>query len=126
MNMGASRGVSIAKDMVAVRIGPDLRLASAGGPYAWELEKDGRELGVRVDGQLVFNNAPMTIRAAVSGLRPGLYVGRLCRGAYRRRQAGTHIVGLMPPFAGYHLYYPSHSQPSAAFALLVEALRYRS
>jgi DNA-binding transcriptional LysR family regulator len=30
-----------------------------------------------------------------------------------------------PPFAGYHLYYPSRRQVSAAFALLVEALRYR-
>jgi DNA-binding transcriptional LysR family regulator len=30
-----------------------------------------------------------------------------------------------PPFAGYHLYYPSRRQMSRAFALLVEALRYR-
>jgi DNA-binding transcriptional LysR family regulator len=30
-----------------------------------------------------------------------------------------------PSFAGYHLYYPSRRQPSAAFTLLVEALRYR-
>jgi DNA-binding transcriptional LysR family regulator len=30
-----------------------------------------------------------------------------------------------PPFAGYHLYYPSRRQPAPAFALLVDALRYR-
>ena len=30
-----------------------------------------------------------------------------------------------PPFAGYHLYYPSRRQLSAAFSLLVDALRYR-
>jgi len=28
-------------------------------------------------------------------------------------------------YSGYHLYYPSRRQPSAAFALLIEALRYR-
>jgi DNA-binding transcriptional LysR family regulator len=30
-----------------------------------------------------------------------------------------------PPFSGYHLYYPGRRQPTAAFTLLLEALRYR-
>ncbi len=153
---GVRLGESVAKDMVAVRIGPDLRMAvvgspayfasrtkprtpqdladhqcinlrlpTAGGFYAWELEKDGRELRVRVEGQLAFNNTAMVVRAAVDGFglacvledQVGTLVtdGRLVRVLDDWRQ----------PFAGYHLYYPSRRQPSAAFSLLVDALRYR-
>jgi len=43
--------------------------------------------------------------------------------------ADGHLLRVLedwcPSFAGYHLYYPSRRQPSAAFALLVDALRYR-
>ena len=43
--------------------------------------------------------------------------------------AGGRLVRVLadwcPPFAGYHLYYPSRRQPSAAFAAVVEALRYK-
>jgi DNA-binding transcriptional LysR family regulator len=153
---GVRLGESVAKDMVAVRIGSDLRMAvvgapsyfaarpkprtpqelaehqcinlrqpTAGGFYAWELEKDGRELRVRVEGQLAFNNTPMMLRAATAGF------GLAC---VLEDQVATHVAAgslirvlddWCPPFAGYHLYYPSRRQPSAAFALLVDALRYR-
>jgi len=153
---GVRLGEALAKDMVAVRIGPDLRMAvvgapsylaahpaprtphdlaahncinlrmlSGGGLYAWELEKKGREVRVRVDGQLAFNTTTMIARAAEAGfglgfvmedqVRPQLADGRLVR----------VLEDWSPPFAGYHLYYPSRRQPSAAFALLVEALRHR-
>ena len=153
---GVRIGELIAKDMVAVRIGPDLRMAVAGSPayfatrprprtpqdlaqhqcinlrlptagglYAWELQKGRRELHVRVDGQLVFNNVPMMLRAAAAGFglvcvlddqtAPMIADGRLIR----------VLEDWCPPFAGYHLYYPSRRQPSAAFSLLVDALRYR-
>ena len=153
---GLRLGESVAKDMVAVRIGPDLRMAvvgapayfagrrkphipqdlaehqcinlrlpTAGGLYAWELEKDGRELRVRVEGQLAVNNPLMILRAALAGFglacvledHVAAYVaeGRLIR----------VLEDWCPPFAGYYLYYPSRRQPSAAFALLVDALRYR-
>jgi len=153
---GVRLGESIAKDMVAVRIGPDVRMAVVGSPgyfaqrpepktpqdlaehqcinlrlptmgglYAWELEKGRRELKVRVDGQLAFNNVPMILRAARAGFglacvledhtQPYLVDGQLVR----------VLEDWCPPFSGYHLYYPSRRQPSAAFALLVDALRYR-
>jgi DNA-binding transcriptional LysR family regulator len=153
---GVRLGEAIAKDMVAVRIGPDLRMAvvgspayfaanpkpktpqdlakhrcinlrlpTAGGLYAWELQRGRRELRVRVEGQLVFNDAPMMLRAAAAGFGlacvPDDHVaamiadGRLIRA----------LEDWCPPFAGYHLYYPSRRQPSAAFSLLVEALRFR-
>ena len=153
---GVRLGKSIAKDMVAVRIGPDLRMAvvgspayfatnpkprtpqdlaqhkcinlrlpTAGGLYAWELQKGRRELHVRVDGQLVFNDVPMILLAAAAGF------GLACVLDDQTAQmiADGRLVRVLedwcPPFAGYHLYYPSRRQPSAAFSLLVDALRYR-
>jgi DNA-binding transcriptional LysR family regulator len=153
---GVRLGEQVAKDMIAVRIGPEirmavvgapsyfasnpkpktphdltkhrcinLRLATRGGLYAWEFEKDGRELNVRVEGQLVFNEARMMIMAAAAGaglaflledqVKPLIADGRLVR-----------VLGdWCAPFRGYHLYYPSRRQLSPAFSLLVEALRYR-
>ena len=142
--------------MIAVRIGPDIRMAVVGAPsyfgkrpkpktpqdltahdcinmrlptyggiYAWEFEKRGRELKVRVEGQLVFNNIALRLKAALAGLglayvpedqvEPPVADGRLIR----------VLADWCPPFSGYHLYYPSRRQPAPAFALLVEALRYR-
>jgi DNA-binding transcriptional LysR family regulator len=153
---GVRLGEQVAKDMIAVRIGPDMRMAVVGAPsyfarrkqprtppdltahacinirlptygglYAWEFEKDGRELRVRVEGQLVFNNIALRLDAALAGfglaylpedqVRTHLAAGRLVR----------VLADWCPPFPGYHLYYPSRRQPRPAFALLVEALRYR-
>jgi DNA-binding transcriptional LysR family regulator len=153
---GVRLGEQVAKDMIAVRIGPDLRMAvvaapsyftkrprpkkpqdltahtcinlrlpTYGGIYAWEFEKGGRELKARVEGQLVFNNITLRLNAALAGLglaylpedqaRPHLANGTLVR----------VLADWCPPFSGYHLYYPSRRQPAPAFALLVDALRYR-
>jgi len=153
---GVRLGEQVAKDMIAVRIGPDMRMAVVGAPayfarhpkpatphaltghscinmrlptfgglYAWEFEKDGRELRVRVEGQLVFNNTALRVNAVLQGLglaclpedvvRPYIDDGRLIE----------VLADWSPPFPGYHLYYPSRRQASAAFALLVNALRYR-
>lgn len=153
---GVRLGESIEKDMIAVRIGPDLRMVVAGAPdyferyprpqtphdltghncinlrlptlgglYAWEFERDGRPLNVRVEGQFVCNDVPMIIDAALSGLGlaclPDDHLGPLVK-------AGRLVPVLedwCPPFPGFHLYYPSRRLPSPAFALLVEALRFR-
>lgn len=153
---GVRLGEQVAKDMIAVRIGPDFRMAvvaapsyiakcpapkrpqdltdhdcinirlpTYGGIYAWEFEKRGRELKVRVEGQLVFNNLALRLNAALAGLglaylpedhvRTHLEDGRLVR----------VLEDWCPPFAGYHLYYPSRRQATPAFALLIDALRYR-
>ena len=101
----------------------NLRLPTYGGLYAWEFERRGRQLNVRVDGQLVFNTSPPIVAAALAGLgiaflpedefAPHLDKGKLVR----------VLEDWCPPFPGYHLYYPSRRQPSPAFALVVEALR---
>lgn len=153
---GIRLGEAVAKDMVAVRIGPDLRMAVVGAPsyfsgrpqprtpqdlaehqcinlrlptlgglYAWELEKDGRELRVRVDGQLAFNNVPMILRAAAAGFGLACVLEDYVAAPVAEGSLVRVLEDWCPPFAGYHLYYPSRRQPSAAFALLVDALRYR-
>jgi DNA-binding transcriptional LysR family regulator len=152
---GIRSGEMVAKDMIAVRIGPDMRSAVVGAPsyfakqarpktpqdltthacinlrlpthgglYAWEFEKGGREIRVRVEGQLVFNGTAPMLDAALSGfglayvpedtVQAHLTNGRLIR----------VLADWCPPYPGYHLYYPSRRQPTPAFALFVNALRY--
>lgn len=153
---GVRLGEQVAKDMIAVRIGPDMRIAVVGAPsyfaerpkpkmpqdltshrcinirlptygglYVWEFEKRGRELKVRVEGQLVFNNIALRLSAALAGL--GL--AYLPEDQVREHIADRRLVQVLedwcPPFPGYHLYYPSRRQPAPAFALMVDALRYR-
>lgn len=103
----------------------NLRLNTAGGFYVWELEKDGRELRVRVEGQLAFNDVDMVAHAAEAGAGLGFVMEDHVSAQLADGRLVTVLEDWCPPFAGYHLYYPSRRQPSAAFALLVEALRYR-
>jgi DNA-binding transcriptional LysR family regulator len=153
---GVRLGEQIAKDMIAVRIGPDTRLLVVGAPsyfaknaapkvpqdladhscinlrflthdnlYAWEFEKDGRELKVRVEGQLTFNDVDLILEATIGGFGLGYLPEAV---AMPHVESGRLVVALedwCPPFPGYHLYYPSRRQQSPAFALLLDALRYR-
>lgn len=153
---GIRLGESVQKDMIAVKVSPDLRMAvvgapsyfehraiprtphdlsehlcasyrmtSAGGLFSWEFERDGQELDVRVNGPIILNDGEMLELAALDGLALA-YVFE--------SQAAEHIASgrlirvledWCPPFAGYHLYYPSRRQHTPAFSLLVEALRYK-
>jgi DNA-binding transcriptional LysR family regulator len=153
---GVRTGELVAKDMVAVRIGPDLRSAVVGAPsyfagrpkpktpqdltahncinlrlptrgglYAWEFEKGGRDLRVRVEGQLVFNASAPMLEAALAGF--GL--AYLPEDSVRAHLSDGRLVRVLadwcPAYPGYHLYYPNRRQPTPAFTLLVNALRYR-
>jgi DNA-binding transcriptional LysR family regulator len=153
---GVRPGEQVAKDMIAVRIGPDIRMAvvaapsyfrkrsepkkpqdlighdcinlrlpTLGGLYAWEFEKGGREIKVRVDGQLVFNGTFQMLNAALSGFGLAYVPEDLTQSHIAKGRLKRVLEDWCPPYAGYHLYYPSRRQSSAAFALLVEALRYR-
>src|SRR5882724_10480209 len=103
----------------------NIRLPTYGGIYAWEFEKRGRALKVRVEGQLVFNNIALRVNAA----RAGLGLAYLPEGQVQAHLADGSLVRVLadwcPAFSGYHLYYPSRRQTAPAFALLVDALRYR-
>ncbi len=153
---GVRNGEQVAKDMIAVRIAPDMRMAVVGAPsyfkkrpiprrpqeliehscinlrlpthgglYAWEFEKDGRELKVRVDGQLVFNGTNQMLNAALAGFGLAYLPEELAQPLLAKGRLVRVLDDWCPPFSGYHLYYPSRRQSSAAFVLLVEALRHR-
>ena len=97
-----------------------------GGLYAWEFEKDGRELKVHVEGQLVFNGTFQMLNAALAGFGLAYVPEDVAQSHLAKGRLKRVLEDWCPPYSGYHLYYPSHRQPTPAFALLVEALRYRS
>jgi DNA-binding transcriptional LysR family regulator len=151
---GIRLGEQVARDMIAVRIGPDMRMAAvaspsyfasrraprvpqdlaahrcinlrlptAGGFYAWEFEKSGREVRVRVEGPLVVNGLPMGVDAARRGLGIAFVPEDLVTDDVDAGRLVQVLTDWCAPFAGYHLYYPSRRQPTPAFSVLVEALR---
>ncbi len=153
---GVRLGQQVAKDMIAMRIGPDvrfvvvgaksylakhplprtpqdlightcinLRLPTNGGLYAWEFEKNGRELKARVDGQLVFNGIFQVFNAALEGFGLAKVPEDLAKPYLRSGRLKLVLEDWCAPWSGYHLYYPSRRQPSAAFAMVLDALRHR-
>ena len=153
---GVRLGETIEQDMVAVRIGPDLRMAAVaapfyfvdrappktphdlaghscinlrfptyGGLYAWEFERGGRTLNVRVEGQVIVNEISLARQAA----RDGAGIAYLPEHYVKEDMETGCLLRVLedwcPPFAGYHLYYASRRHPPPALALLVEKLRYR-
>jgi DNA-binding transcriptional LysR family regulator len=102
----------------------NLRMATYGGLYAWEFEKDGRELRVRVEGQLVFNTTSLVSEAALQGHGIAYLPEDIVLAHTRSGSLERVLQDWCPAFAGYHLYYPSRRQMSPAFRVVVEALRY--
>ncbi|WP_460142040.1 LysR family transcriptional regulator [Pseudomonas sp. S2_E01] len=152
---GVRLGPQVAKDMIAMRIGPDMRMAVVGSPayfsrypqpiipndltthncitlrmpthgglYVWEFEKNGQELNVRIEGQLVFNNIAMRLEAALQGLGLAYMPEDLVQEHVAQGRLIRVLEDWCEPFSGYHLYYPSRRQSSPAFNLLRETLRY--
>lgn len=154
---GVRSGEQVAKDMIAVRIGPDMRMAVVsapsyfekrslpkkpqdltehncinlrlpihGGLYAWEFEKGGRELRVRVEGQLILNATSQMLAAALAGIGLAYVPEEMVQADIAQGRLKRVLEDWCEPYSGYHLYYASRRKPSQAFALLVDALRYRS
>lgn len=152
---GVRSGEQVAKDMIAVRIGPDMRMAVVGAPsyfekrsapkkpqdltehncinlrlpvhgglYAWEFEKRGRELRVRVEGQVVLNATSQMLAAALGGLGLAYVPEDMVQGHIAEGRLKRVLEDWCEPYPGYHLYYPSRRHSSPAFNLLVDALRY--
>ncbi|MCS3429711.1 LysR family transcriptional regulator [Klebsiella sp. BIGb0407] len=152
---GVRIGDDIVKDMVAVRIGPDIRFIVIGSPaylkqhgypahpseleqhncinirhspagsiYAWEFEKQGQPLQIKVEGQLIFSSIYPMLAAVTSGyglayLPESLVADELQQGIYCRV-----LDEWCPPVSGYHLYYPGRRQISPALAVMIKMLRY--
>lgn len=152
---GVRLGERLEQDMIAVKIGPPLRMATVGVPdyfarrgvpgaphelaghacinlrmargsiYAWEFEKDGRALKVKVDGQLVLNDVDLILAAALAGHGIAHLVEDRVTALLEQGRLVRVLDDWCEPFDGYYLYYPSRRQPSPAFSLLLNALRYK-
>jgi DNA-binding transcriptional LysR family regulator len=153
---GVRMGSTIDKDMIAVAIGPALRMAvvaspdffagravpkmprdliehrcinqrmlTSGGLYVWDFERRGRKVNVRVEGPLIFNTSPPQVEAALAGLGVALLPEDEVMSHVEAGRLVRVLEDWCPKFAGYHLYYPSRRQPSPAFSLVVDALRFR-
>ncbi len=85
----------------------------------------GRELKVRVEGQLVFSRGPLIVDAALRGFGLAFMPEDMARPYLANGRLKRTLEDWCAPFAGYHLYYPSRRHSSPAFAVLVDALRYR-
>jgi DNA-binding transcriptional LysR family regulator len=103
----------------------NLRLPTRGGFYAWEFEKAGRALNVRVEGQLALNTASLIRKSVLAGMGLACLPQDAVQAEIDKGRLVRVLGDWCPSFPGYHLYYPSRRQQSPAFALLVEALRYR-
>jgi DNA-binding transcriptional LysR family regulator len=101
----------------------NMRQTTGGGLYAWEFEKDGQELRVRVEGQLTFNTSYPMVDAAVKGLGVAYVPDDLVAAELSAGTLVTLLEDWTPPFPGYYLYYPSRHQNAPAFRLIVDALR---
>lgn len=153
---GVRLGERLEKDMIAMRIGPKLRMAAVASPayfaekgvpktpydlaqhscinlrfvtagslYVWEFDHEGREIRVKVEGQLILNDVDLVTSAAVAGRGIAFLVEDHFLEEIKAGRLERVLEDWCDPFDGYYLYYPSRRQPSTAFRAVLEALRYK-
>ncbi|WP_433696402.1 LysR family transcriptional regulator [Paraburkholderia phenoliruptrix] len=151
---GIRLGELVAPNMVAVKIGPALRLAivatpgyvaqrgipthphqlaqhacinfrlpGSGALYAWQFKKGRQEMKVRVEGPLTFDDPDMILAAAVDGQGVACLIEDHAAPMIRDGRLVRLLEDWCSAFSGYHLYYPTRKNNSAAFRLLVDRLR---
>lgn len=156
-DIGVRWGDQVDKDMIAVRITPDvqmmivgspeyfahrpvpasvqdlmkhnciqLRLASSGGVYAWELHHDGRDIEAKIRGQFIFNGVYQMVNAALSGCGLAFVTDDLAGQHVRDGRLLSVMEDWCPRFPGLHAYYPSRRHASRALAVVIDAIRYKS
>ncbi|WOD14939.1 LysR family transcriptional regulator [Paraburkholderia kirstenboschensis] len=153
-DIGVRLGDQVAKDMIAVRIAPDMTMAIVGSPgylrsrpvarkpqdltlhscinlrlptrdslLAWELSKGRRELQVRVEGQLTFNNVYQMVDAALAGFGLAYVPKDLVEQHVKAGRLSFVLEDWFPTFVGHHVYYASRRKSSTAVQLVVDALK---
>lgn len=149
---GIQLGEYILKDMIAVRVTPDLRLAVVGspryfesrpvpkvpkdlndhrcitlrlpdGPYRWEFEQGRKSVTIGANGPLVIDDTHLVIEATLAGVGLGLAYEEQVAEHIARRRLVRVLADWTPPFPGFFMYYPSRQHQPAALSALVNALR---
>lgn len=150
---GVRFGESVERDMVAVRISPDLRLAVVGAPayfathpkprkphdlqdhgcirfrlpsgslYRWEFEKNGEPLEVEVAGPLTLSDQQLMVQAALDGAGLAMVLENHARADLKARRLVRVLSDWCPPFPGYFLYYPSRRQVPAGLRAFIDMMR---
>jgi DNA-binding transcriptional LysR family regulator len=149
---GIQIGEFIQRDMIAVRVSKDLRLAVVGSPqyfkshpaprnprdlkdhacigfrfssgvYRWEFEKGRKTVTVHPRGPATFDDPDLVIQAVLNGMG----IGTAMEQTLQERIAKGHLVQVLrdwcPTFPGYFLYYPSRRNQPVALAALIDTLR---
>jgi DNA-binding transcriptional LysR family regulator len=149
---GVQIGEFIQRDMIAVRVTTDLRLAVVGSPeyfkshklprtprdlkdhacigfrfstgiYRWEFEKGRKALTVNPQGPATFDDPDLVVRAVLNGVGIGTTMERPVADMIAKGRLIQVLKDWCPTFPGYFLYYPSRRNQPAALAALINTLR---
>jgi DNA-binding transcriptional LysR family regulator len=150
---GIQLGEYIQRDMIAVRVTPEMRLAVVGSPeyfeshdiprkpqdlkdhacigfrmsnglYRWEFEKGRKSLTVSPQGPASFDDPELVIQAVLSGVGIGTAMEDSLEGLISQRRLIQVLKDWCPTFPGYFLYYPSRRNHPAALSALIQTLRF--
>ncbi|EPQ0970634.1 LysR family transcriptional regulator [Citrobacter farmeri] len=153
---GVRLGGEMDKDMIAVRIGPDIPMAIVGAPEyllrkgipvsvahlvdhqainlylpssgtanRWRLVRGGREVRVRMEGQLLLNTIDLILDAAIDGHGLAYLPYDQVQQAIVEKKLIRVLEKFTPDLPGYHLYYPHRRHAGSAFSLLIDVLKYK-
>ena len=149
---GIQLGEYVQKDMIAVRVTQELRLAVIGspryfssrniprkpkdlndhrciglrlpgGPYRWEFEKGRKAVTVSVNGPLIIDDTHLVIQAVLAGAGLGLAFEEQVSEYVAKRRLIRVLEDWTPPIPGFFMYYPSRQHQPAALSALTNALR---
>ena len=99
------------------------RMVTANAIYAWEFERHGQLLDVRVSGPLTFNEPALMLQAALDGLGVGYLLDHEVAPHVREGRLVRLLADWTPPFPGFHLYYSSRRQRRPVLAAFIKAMR---
>ena len=149
---GVQIGEFIQRDMIAVRVSKDLRLAVVGSPeyfkarkiprtprdlkdhacigfrfssgiYRWEFEKGRKALTVNPQGPVTFDDPDLVVQAVLNGVGIATTVEQPISEMIAKGRLVQVLRDWCPTFPGYFLYYPSRRNQPAALAALINTLR---
>jgi DNA-binding transcriptional LysR family regulator len=151
---GVDIGEFIQRDMVAVRVSPEMRAAIVASPayfkthakprrpqdllqhrcigcrhgaalYRWEFEKGGKEMSVSVPGPVILDDVDLMVQAALDGVGVAFTFEAQVAPLLAKRRLTRVLEDWCPPWPGYFIYYPSRRHQPPGLSALIETLRYR-